>query len=91
MSFTLNYSLITLDLDCEKFIFFSKAVLSILPTIDFRPDVINCNDWQTGPIPVFLDTFQDNPFYQGIKTVMTIHNLKFQEDGISTRLRTQWV
>ena len=67
-----------IHLDCEKFIFFSKAVLSILPTIDFRPDVINCNDWQTGPIPVFLDTFQDNPFYQGIKTVMTIHNLKFQ-------------
>ena len=49
-----------IHLDCEKFIFFSKAVLSILPTIDFRPDVINCNDWQTGPIPVFLDTFQDN-------------------------------
>lgn len=64
--------------DCEKFIFFSKAVLSVLPTLGFRPDVINCNDWQTGPIPVFLDTFQDNPFYRGIKTVMTIHNLKFQ-------------
>ena len=67
-----------IHLDCEKFIFFSKAVLSILPTIGFRPDVINCNDWQTGPIPVFLDTFQDNPFFQGIKTVITIHNLKFQ-------------
>lgn len=64
--------------DCEKFIFFSKAVLSLLPTLNFRPDVINCNDWQTGPIPVFLDTFQDNPFYRGIKTVMTVHNLKFQ-------------
>lgn len=67
-----------IHLDCEKFIFFSKAVLSLLPTLDFRPDVINCNDWQTGPIPVFLDTFQDNEFYRGIKTVMTIHNLKFQ-------------
>lgn len=67
-----------IHLDCEKFIFFSKAVLSLLPTLDFRPDVINCNDWQTGPIPVFLDTFQDNPFYRGIKTIMTIHNLKFQ-------------
>ena len=67
-----------IHLDCEKFIFFSKAVLSLLPTLGFRPDVINCNDWQTGPIPVFLDTFRDNPFYQGIKTVMTIHNLKFQ-------------
>lgn len=67
-----------IHLDCEKFIFFSKAVLSILPTIGFKPDVINCNDWQTGAIPVFLDTFRDNPFFANIKTVMTIHNLKFQ-------------
>lgn len=67
-----------IHLDCEKFIFFSKAVLSLLPTLGFRPDVINCNDWQTGAIPVFLDTFYDNPFYRGIKTVMTIHNLRFQ-------------
>ena len=67
-----------IHLDCEKFIFFSKAVLSLLPTIDFRPDVINCNDWQTAAIPVFLDTFLENPFYQGIKTVMSIHNLKYQ-------------
>ena len=67
-----------IHLDCEKFIFFSKAVLSLLPTLGFRPDVINCNDWQSAPIPVLLDTFYDNPFYRGIKTVMTIHNLKFQ-------------
>lgn len=67
-----------IHLDCEKFIFFSKAVLSLLPTLDFHPDVIHCNDWQTGAIPVFLDTFHDNPFYDGIKTVMTIHNLRFQ-------------
>ena len=65
--------------DIEKFIFFSKAALSILPTIDFRPDLIHCHDWQTGLIPVYLKAgFQDSPFYQGIKTVMTIHNLKFQ-------------
>lgn len=67
-----------IHLDCEKFIFFSKAALSLLPTLDFRPDVIHCNDWQTAPMPVFLDTFGDNPFYRGIKTVMTVHNLKFQ-------------
>ena len=65
--------------DIEKFAFFSKAVLSSLPVIDFRPDVIHCHDWQTGLIPVFLkDTFAQNPFFWGIKTVMTIHNLKFQ-------------
>lgn len=67
-----------IHLDCEKFLFFSKAVLSLLPTLDFHPDVIHCNDWQTAAIPVFLDTFHDNPFYNGIKTVMTVHNLKFQ-------------
>lgn len=67
-----------IHLDCEKFIFFSKAVLSLLPTLGFCPDVIHCNDWQSAAIPVFLDTFRDNPFYDGIKTVMTIHNLKFQ-------------
>lgn len=65
--------------DIEKFAFFSKAALSILPDVGFRPDVIHCHDWQTGLIPVFLkDRFSDNEFYRGIKSVMTIHNLKFQ-------------
>lgn len=63
----------------EKFAFFSKAVLSILPVIGFRPDLIHCNDWQTGLIPVYLDNFRYmGEYYRGIKTVMTIHNLKFQ-------------
>ena len=65
--------------DIERYAFFSKAALSILPTIDFHPDIIHCHDWQTGLVPVYLnDCFQDNPFYHNIKTVMTIHNLKFQ-------------
>ncbi len=65
--------------DLEKFAFFSKAVLSVLPLINFRPDVIHCHDWQTGLIPVYLnERFQGNEFYRGMKSVMTIHNLKFQ-------------
>lgn len=65
--------------DLEKFIFFSKAVLSMLPVIDFKPDIIHCHDWQTGLIPVYLKTiFQGNMFYWGIKSIMTIHNLRFQ-------------
>lgn len=65
--------------DIEKFSFFSKAVLSSLPLIDFKPDIIHCHDWQTGLVPVYLhDSFQGNPFYWGIKTIFTIHNLKFQ-------------
>ncbi len=65
--------------DIEKFAFFCKAALSALPVIGFRPDIIHCHDWQTGLIPVYLhDRFQDSDFYHNIKTVMTIHNLKFQ-------------
>ena len=65
--------------DLEKFAFFSKAVLAALPVYGFRPDIIHCHDWQTGLIPVHLhDRFQANPFFNGTKTIMTIHNLKFQ-------------
>lgn len=65
--------------DIEKFAFFDKAALSCLPILDFRPDIIHCHDWQTGLIPVYLhDSFQGGEFFRGIKTVMTIHNLKFQ-------------
>ena len=65
--------------EIEKFAFFSKAALSILPVIDFRPDLIHCHDWQTGLVPVYLhERFQGSDFYRGIKTAMTIHNLKFQ-------------
>ncbi len=65
--------------DIERFAYFSRAVLSALPVIDFRPDIIHCHDWQAALLPVYLnDSFQDNPFYHNIKTIMTIHNLKFQ-------------
>ena len=65
--------------DVEKFIFFDRAVLSALPVIGFRPDIIHCHDWQTGLIPVYLnDTFRQGEFFRNIKTIMTIHNLKFQ-------------
>lgn len=65
--------------DIEKFCFFDKAVLSVLPVIDFQPDIIHCHDWETGLIPVYLkNEFQGNMFYWGMKTMMTIHNLKFQ-------------
>lgn len=65
-------------LDAEKFAFFSKAVLTVLPLIDFCPDVIHCNDWQTGWIPVFLKAQFQDAFYRHIKTIFTIHNMRFQ-------------
>ncbi len=65
--------------DIERFAFFSRAALSALPIIGFRPDIIHCHDWQTGLIPVYLkDTFSQGDFFRGIKSIMTIHNLKFQ-------------
>lgn len=65
--------------DIEKFCFFCKAALSVLPSLGYRPDIIHCNDWHTGLIPVYLKTeFSADPFYQGIRSVMTVHNLKFQ-------------
>ena len=49
--------------DVEKYIFFCKAVLSILPIVDFKPDIIHCHDWQTGMIPVFLKAlYGENPY-----------------------------
>lgn len=65
--------------DIERFIFFDKAALSALPLIGFKPDIIHCHDWQTGLVPVYLkDSFRAGEFYQNIKSIMTIHNLKFQ-------------
>lgn len=65
--------------DIQRFGFFSRAVLRALPVIDFKPDIIHCHDWQTGLIPVYLDHFRYwEEYYRGIKTMMTIHNLKFQ-------------
>lgn len=65
--------------EIEKYTFFDKAVLSMLPLIDFKPDIIHCHDWQTGLLPVYLkNEFAANPFFWGIKTIITIHNLKFQ-------------
>lgn len=66
-------------LDIEKFSFFSKAVLEMLSYLDFEPDIIHCHDWQTSLVPVYLKRMYGyDPFYQNIKTVFTLHNMKFQ-------------
>jgi len=68
-----------MDQDIEKFAFFSRMVLSALPLLNWKPDIIHCHDWQTGLIPVYLnDSFQGDLFFHEIRTVFTIHNLKFQ-------------
>ncbi len=65
--------------DAEKFAFFDKAVLELMRVLDFFPDILHCNDWQTGMIPVLLKAhYGGDERYDNIRTVMTIHNLKFQ-------------
>lgn len=68
--------------DGERFTFFCKAVLEVLPVIGFKPYIIHCNDWQTGLVSLLLDAhyryYRNRGFYQYMHTVMTIHNLKYQ-------------
>lgn len=65
--------------EAQRFIFWNKAVLKMLPKLNFAPDIIHCNDWQTGAIPFFLkNVYQNDAFYRDISTVFTIHNLQYQ-------------
>ena len=65
--------------DGERFAFFSKAVLETLIHIDYEPDVIHCNDWQTAMIPVFLNVYYRGvPKLHEVHTVFTIHNIQYQ-------------
>ena len=65
--------------DCERFVFFDRAVLEMLKYIDFTPDIINCNDWQTALIPVYYNIYYKyQQGYSDIKTVFTIHNVEYQ-------------
>lgn len=67
------------DDEAERFAFFCRAVLEMLPRLEWQPDIIHCNDWQSGPIPLFLKThYLHNSFYNRIATVFTIHNLQYQ-------------
>ncbi len=65
--------------DSERFAFFSKAVLDVLNLINYFPDVIHINDWQTALLPVYLEAFyRADMRYRNIKTVLSIHNIEFQ-------------
>ncbi|MCK8817323.1 glycogen synthase GlgA [Natroniella sulfidigena] len=62
-----------------QFTYFCRAILEMLPKIGFKPDIIHCNDWQTGPLSIMLkDNYQLYDFYKDVKTVYTIHNLRYQ-------------
>ncbi|NLL81148.1 MAG: glycogen synthase GlgA [Tissierellia bacterium] len=65
--------------DGERFIYFQKALVCLLKEIDFKADIVHCNDWHTGLVPLYIKDFaKDNSFYSDIKTIYTIHNIKYQ-------------
>ncbi len=65
--------------DAERFTFFSRAILEMLPYINFKPDIIHCNDWQTALVPIYYSLFYSQyDWYRGIKTLFTIHNIQYQ-------------
>ncbi|MDR0947166.1 MAG: glycogen synthase [Ruminococcus sp.] len=65
--------------DCERYSFFSRAVLEMLSFIGWTPQVINCNDWQTALVPVYYQVFYKYQHgFENLKTVFTIHNIQYQ-------------
>jgi starch synthase len=65
--------------NCERFIFFSRAVLEAIRLLDFWPDVLHLNDWQTGLVPVYLrEVYGRQPGYDRLRTLFTIHNIAYQ-------------
>ena len=68
----------------ERFSFYSKEVLKVLKKIDFCPDIIHSNDWQTALVNVYLKTlYKDDIFFKNTKCILTIHNLAYQ--GLSEK------
>ncbi|NIQ00917.1 MAG: glycogen synthase, partial [Nitrospinaceae bacterium] len=56
--------------NAERFIFFCRAILETCRTLGFRPDIIHCNDWQTGLVPVYLKTvYAGDPWFAGTRTI----------------------
>ena len=64
--------------DIPKYCFFSKAALAALNFLNWIPDVIHCHDWQAALVPVFQRTLFQNTPVGHAKTILTIHNLRFQ-------------
>ena len=65
--------------DAERFAYFSRAVIETPGQIDFKPDIIHCNDWQTALVPIYLleERYRQNTLSR-TKSVFTIHNIEYQ-------------
>ena len=63
----------------ERYGFFCRAVLNALPLLEFCPDILHAHDWQSGMVPALLKIqYMHLPFYTGIRSIFTIHNLQYQ-------------
>jgi len=65
--------------EAERFAFFARAALEVLPMLGLRPDVLHCHDWQAALVPVYYKSkYAHRPEWEGIKTLLTIHNIEYQ-------------
>jgi starch synthase len=65
--------------EAERYAFFCRAALEAIQYLNFKPDILHCHDWQTGMVSLLLKAhYENNALYNDIKTVFTIHNLKYQ-------------
>ncbi len=77
------------DDDKIRFAFFSRAIIELLPELDFMPEILHCNDWETALAVVYLKNDQSwRKDLQGIKTVYTIHNMAYQGQFGANELTT---
>ena len=66
------------EAELEQYAFFTRAVLDALPNLDFTPEVVHCNDWQTAMIPMLARTQYQGGMQEKLKFLFTIHNIAFQ-------------
>jgi len=66
------------EFEGEQYAFFTRAVMDAIPQLDFNPRILHCNDWHTAMMPLLAKTQYQGGMQSGLKTVLTIHNLKFQ-------------
>ena len=75
--------------NAERFIFFCRSILEACKALEFQPDIIHCNDWQTGLVPVYLKTvYKKDRWFKNIRTLFSVHNLGYQGNFPSSELKT---
>ena len=76
-----NYPGTTKDFEdnSERFIYFAQGALEVIEKLKLYPDIVHCNDWQTGLVPVYIKTkYAGTECFKNTKTLLTIHNIAYQ-------------